>query len=78
MGLVVREEIARWEDRLVRLAQAKTVIEARAAAEQVDHEEKMGHHEEQERTTGRCPPTPPLPGAHSGDQYNFSDPGRAS
>ena len=31
-GLVVREEIARREDRLVRLAQAKVVIEARAKA----------------------------------------------
>lgn len=29
-GLVVREEIARREDRLVRLAEAKAVLEARA------------------------------------------------
>src|SRR5450631_2302141 len=81
-GLVVSEEIARREDRLRRLAQAKAVIEARAgertAAEQADYEEKMAQRVERERTTGRCtggrPPTPPVPGARSGDQYNFTDP----
>ncbi len=81
-GLVVREEIARREDRLVRLAQAKAVLEARAveraAAEQADYEEKMAQRVERERTTGRRsggrPPTPPTPGARSGDQYNFTDP----
>ena len=81
-GLVVCEEIARREDRLVRLAQAKAVLEARAeeraAAEQADYEEKMAQRVERERTTGRRtggrPPTPPVPGARSGDQYNFTDP----
>jgi hypothetical protein len=81
-GLVVREEIARREDRLARLAEAKAVIEARAQeraeAEQAEYEDKMAQRAERERTTGRSrggrPPTPPVPGARSGDQYNFTDP----
>ncbi len=81
-GLVVREEIARREDRLVRLAQAKAVIEARAgeraAAEQAGYEEKMAQRVERERTTGRRPggrpPTPPTSEPRESDQYNFTDP----
>jgi transposase len=81
-GLVVHEEIARRQDRLTRLAEAKAVIEARAqertAAEQADYEAKMAQRADWERTKGRRtggrPPTPPVPGARSGDQYNFSDP----
>jgi transposase len=79
-GLVMREEIARREDRLARLAEAKAVLEARAqeraAAEQADYEAKMAQRAERERTTGRRsggrPPTPPVPGPRDGDQYNFS------
>jgi hypothetical protein len=45
-GLVVSKEIARRQDRLVRLAEAKAVLEARAkerlAAEQAEYEEKLG------------------------------------
>jgi transposase len=81
-GLVVREEIARREDRLARLAEAKAVLQARAAerraAEQADDEATMAQREERERTTGRRPrgrpPTPPVPGPRDGDQYNFTDP----
>ena len=81
-GLVVREELARREDRLARLAQAKAVLEARAvervAAEQAEYEAKLAQRAERERMTGRRPggrpPTPPVPGARSGDQYNFTDP----
>jgi hypothetical protein len=81
-GLVVSEEIARREDRLARLTEAKAVLEARAqertAAEQAEYEEKMAQRAERERTTGRRtggrPPTPPVPGARSADQYNFTDP----
>ena len=81
-GLVVRDEIARREDRLARLAQAKAVLEARAAertaAEQAEYEEKMAQRAERERTTGRRsggrPPTPPVPGPRDKDQYNFTDP----
>ncbi|MDQ2907457.1 MAG: transposase [Chloroflexota bacterium] len=81
-GLVVSKEIARRQDRLVRLAEAKAVLETRAkereAAEQVEYEAKLAQRKERERTTGRRPggrpPTPPTPGPRDGDQYNFTDP----
>src|SRR5947199_5526050 len=81
-GLVVREEMARREDRLARLAEAKAVLQARAterlAAEQAEYETKLAQRAERERTTGRRsggrPPTPPVPGPRDGDQYNFTDP----
>jgi hypothetical protein len=81
-GLVVREEIARRQERLARLAEAKAVLEARAAeraaAEQAEYEAKLAERAERERTTGRRPggrpPTPPVPGPRDGDQYNFTDP----
>src|SRR2546423_4066435 len=81
-GLVVRDEMARREDRLARLAEAKAVLEARAtereAAEQVEYEAKLAQRAERERTTGRRPggrpPAPPVPGLRDGDQYNFTDP----
>ncbi len=81
-GLVVRDEMARREDRLVRLAEAKAVLQARAAertaAEQAEYEARLAQRAERERTTGRRPagrpPTPPVPGPRDGDQYNFPDP----
>src|SRR5437868_13597843 len=81
-GLVVREEIVRREDRLARLAEAKAVLQARAAErtaeEQADYEAKLAQRAERARTTGRRPggrpPTPPVPGPRDGDQYNFTDP----
>ena len=81
-GLVVSQEIARREDRLRRLMEAKVVLEARAqkrtTAEQAEYEEKMAQRAEREHKTGRRtggrPPTPPVPGARSADQYNFTDP----
>jgi hypothetical protein len=52
--------------------------EERAAAEQAEYEAKLAQREERKRTTGRRPggrpPTPPVPGARDGDQYNFTDP----
>ena len=81
-GLVVHEEIARRQDRLTRLAQAKAVLETRAAeraaVEQAEYETKMTERAEKERKSGRRlggrPPAPPVPGPHEGDQYNFTDP----
>src|SRR5438270_7234483 len=81
-GLVVREEIARRENRLARLAEAKAVLEARAqertAAEQAEYEATLAQRAERERTSGRRPggrpPSPPVPGPREGDQYNFTDP----
>ena len=81
-GLVVCKEIARRQDRLVRLAEAKAVLEARAkervTAEQAEYEAKLERRKERERTTGRRPggrpPTPPTAGPRDGDQYHFTDP----
>lgn len=81
-GLVVGKEIARWQDRLVKLAEAKTVLEARAkervAIEQAEYEAKLEQRKQRERTMGRRlgdrPPTPPTEGLRDGDQYNFTDP----
>jgi len=83
-GLVVRDEIARREDRLARLAQAKAVLEERARArareaiERAAYEEKLARRAEREQTTGRRPggrpPTPPTSGPREDDQYNVTDP----
>jgi len=81
-GLVVRDEIARREDRLAHLAAAKAVLEERArereALERAAYEDTMAQRAEQERTTGHRPrgraPTPPVPGPRAKDQYNFTDP----
>src|SRR5882762_1251054 len=62
-GLGVSKEIARRQDRLVRLMEAKTVLEARAkvrlAAEQAEYEAKLEQRKERERTTGRREGWPP-------------------
>lgn len=81
-GLVVREEMARREDRLARLVEAKAVLEAcakeRTATEQAEYEARLAQRTERERTTGRRsggrPPAEPVPGPRAGDQYHVSDP----
>jgi transposase len=81
-GLVVEDEIARRAAYLARLAEAKAVLEARAAErtvqEQAAYEAKLAQRAEKGRTTGRRPggrpPTPPTPGPRDTDQYNFTDP----
>lgn len=78
----VDAEIALRQDRLVRLAEAKAVLEERAAvryaAEQAEYETKRAERAEKETRTGRKPggrkPSPPTPGPRDGDQYNFTDP----
>ena len=81
-GLDVQDEIALRQERLVNLAKAKAVLEARAqeryAAEKAEYEAKLQEREarareRQRRPPGR-PPTPPEPGPRDGDQYNFTDP----
>lgn len=81
-GLVVRDEIARREERLAGLAQARAVLEARAQAryeaEQAEYEAKLRAREKKARKTKRRPrgrkPKAPEPGPRDKDQYNFSDP----
>jgi len=81
-GLDIADEIAFREGRLVNLAQAKRVLEARAQeryeAEQAEYAAKLCAREEKARQTGRKPsgrpPEPPTPGPRDQDQYNFTDP----
>jgi len=81
-GLNVQQELALRQERLVNLAKAKTVLEARAAerdaAEKAAYEAKLREREEKARQTGRKPrgrePKPPQAGARGKDQYNFTDP----
>ena len=81
-GLNIAEEIAFRQARLVNLAQAQAVIEARAEeryrAEKAEYEAKMREREEKAKETGRKPrgrkPQPPTPGPRDKDQYNFTDP----
>ena len=81
-GMVVAAEIALREERLVRLAEAKAVLEARArerdAIEQAEYEAKVREREAKARHKGKPPrgkpPTPPTPGPRDDDQYNFTDP----
>ena len=57
--LVIPDEVALRQERLLNLAQAKAVLEARAkerdAAEQADYETKVREREEKARTSGRKP-----------------------
>ena len=81
-GLDIADEIAFREGRLINLAAAQVVLEARAAeryqAEQAAYEAKVQARAEKEQETGRKPggrpPTPPTPGPDDHDQYNFTDP----
>ena len=81
-GLIIPDEIALRQERLTQLAQAKTILEARAQAryeaEQAEYQAKMQAREEKARKTKRKPrgktPKPPTPGPRAKDQYNFTDP----
>lgn len=79
-GLVISDEVARREARLVNLAQAKAVLEARAderyQAEKAAYDAKLAAHEEKARRRKRrgAKPKPPTPGPADKDQYNFTDP----
>jgi len=58
-GMDLPQELARREERLQRLAQAKAVLEARAAerhaAEQAEYAAKMGERAQKEAVTGKKP-----------------------
>ena len=81
-GMNLPDELARRQDRLKRLAEAKVILEARAAErhafEQAQYEAKMAERADKEQQTGKKPrgkpPTPPTPGPDDSDQYNFTDP----
>lgn len=79
-GMDVPAEIARREDRLSAIAQAKTKIEQRAAErhqrEQLEYEAKTAKRQAQ-REAGKKPrgkdPEPPEAGPKDGDQVNLTD-----
>ena len=80
-GMSIPEELARREERLARLAEAKAAIAARAkerfAREQAEHAAKMLARAEQEKATGKKPggkpPAPPTEGPGATDQINLTD-----
>lgn len=81
-GLDIATEVAFRQERLLNLAEAKRVLEARAEeryqAELAEYQAKLRAREEKARESGRKPrgpaPKPPEPGARDEDQYNFTDP----
>ncbi len=82
-GLVIADEVADRQARLVRLAAAKAILEARAqerdALAQAAYAAKVREREKQARRRGGKPrgPTPQPPseqGPRPTDQYNFTDP----
>ena len=81
-GLEIDTEVAFRQERLVNLAEAKRVLEARAGeryqVELAEYQAKLRAREEKAQETGRKPrgpePKPPKPGARDKDQYNFTDP----
>lgn len=81
-GMSVPEELARREDRLARIAEAKAVIAARAkerfAREQAEHQAKIQAREDKAKASGRKPggkpPAPPTTGPGPKDQVNLTDP----
>ena len=81
-GLDIATEVPFRQERLLNLAEAKRVLEARAEeryqAELAEYQAKLRAREEKARETGRKPrgpaPKPPEPGARDKDQYNFTDP----
>jgi transposase len=81
-GMEVEWEIAVRQERLLNLAEAKRILEARAqeryAAEKAAYEAKLREREEKAQRTGRKPrgkpPKPPTAGPGAQEQYNFTDP----
>ena len=82
-GMTLATELAFRNGRLLNLAEAKSILEARAkeraALEQAEYEAKLRLREERATESGRQPrgPAPPPPaerGPRDKDQYNFTDP----
>ena len=80
-GLSIPDELARREERLEKLAEARATIEARARArferEQAEYEAKLAARAAKAAATGRKPggkpPEPPVEGARPTDQVNLTD-----
>ena len=80
-GMSIPEELARREERLAKIAQARAAIEARArerhARAQAGHDAKMAQRAAKTSATGKQPggrvPQPPVAGPEPGDQVNLTD-----
>jgi hypothetical protein len=80
-GMSIPDELARREERLRKLAQAKATIEARAkerhAREKAEYDAKMAAREAKTAKTGKKPggkpPAPPVEGPAPSDQVNLTD-----
>ena len=80
-GISVPQELARREDRLQKLVEARAKIEARPkerfAREQAEHETRLAAREAKTKATGKKtrgrPPEPPVAGPGPKDQINLTD-----
>jgi transposase len=80
-GLSIPEELARREERLAKLAEARATIEARARErferERAEHEAKLAARDAKAEATGKKPrgkpPQPPVEGPRPTDQVNLTD-----
>src|SRR5919106_4640276 len=80
-GLNIPAELARREERLKKIAEAKAEIERRAqeryARDRGEYDEKMARRAAKEKQTKKKPggraPKAPTPGPHDKDQVNFTD-----
>jgi transposase len=80
-GMSIPEELARREERLAAIVEAKAKIEARAQErfqqEQAEYQAKMAAREAKQKETGKKPrgpgPQPPTGGAGPKDQVNLTD-----
>ena len=80
-GLSIPDELARREERLAKLAEARAKIEARARErferERTEHEAKLAARAAKAEATGRKPrgrpPEPPVEGPRPTDQVNLTD-----
>src|SRR3954468_8466939 len=80
-GLSIPEELARREERLAKLAEARSTIEARAQErferEQAEHQARLAARDAKAAATGRKPrgkpPQPPTEGPRPTDQVNLTD-----
>ena len=80
-GMSIPEELARREDRLAKLAEARAKLEARAKErferEMAEHRAKLAARDEETAASGKkpggSPPAPPLEGPQPKDQINLTD-----
>ena len=81
-GFMVQDEVVLRQDRLMKLAEAKVILEARAQerykSEKAEYDDKMREREAKARKHKRKrhgkTPKPPEAGPRDKDQYNFTDP----